>query len=205
MAFRTAKSAVKDALRNAKDKAFTSKVVFNGARKVIKDIVDFLDANPAQAAPCLLGLKDGMFDLGDVTSSAADAVDTFASSACYIRLPPLAVLQPILADLGQITEDLEEALHKANKMDKNAYIKLFCFIFCESGNPTPTSRATFIQIYSEWGKEVQQRTPTFAHDGGVDWSKGAFSIEEEPGGDGNGPRIKHVSGAEAPRHTKQQR
>jgi hypothetical protein len=201
MASRTAKTAVKEALRNAKDKALTSKVVYNGARKVIKDIVDFLEVHPAQAAPCLLGLKDGMFDL-DVTSSAADTGDTFAGSAHYIRLLPLAVLKPILIDLGQITE---QAIHKANKIDKKAYIKLFCFIFCENGsNPTPTrDRATFIQIYSEWGKQVQLRTPTFAHDGGVDWSKGAFTMEDGPAGDGNGLRIKHVSGAEAPYHAKQ--
>jgi hypothetical protein len=197
MTSKTAKSAVKDAQRCAKEKALTNKVVSNGARKTIKDIVDFLDSHSAQAAPCLLGLKDGMFDLGEVSSNS-DTGDTFASSAVYLRLLTISVIKPILIDLGGISA---EAIAKANKFDKKAYTKLFCFVFCDNGSsPTPTrDRDTFVQIYTEWQTVVKKRTPSFHPDGGVDWSKGAFRIEPDAGLDTDGVagfKIMHISGAE---------
>jgi hypothetical protein len=199
----TAREVVKEAQRNAKDKALTSRVVANGARKVIKQVVDWLECHPSHAGPCLLGLRDGLFDMGDSDTVGSKDTDTFAASAEYIRLLPMSVIKPILMDLGGLTE---ESITNANKHDKKAYIKLFCFMFCESaGQPTPSKyKHVFIEIYTKWSEIIGKRTPVFTDAGAVDWSKGAYSIKSSEGADpdNEGQTIKavelhHVSGTKA--------
>ena len=198
----TSKETVKEAQRNAKDKALTSRVVANGARKVIKQVVDWLECHLSHAGPCLLGLRDGLFDMGESDGTIKDTV-TFAASADYIRLRPMSVIKPILVDLGGLTE---ESIIMANKYDEKAYIKLFCFMFCEvQGQPTPSKvRHVFPEIYTKWSEIVGKRTPVFIAGGAVDWSKGAFCIKSsevaDPHTEGQTTKVievHHVSGTKA--------
>jgi hypothetical protein len=192
----TSQSSVKAASQEAREKALYGKAVAASTKRILKDVVEFLERNPSQASPCLLGLRSGMFE---VEAGGAGDKDIIAATADYIRLLPLSVIRPLLIDMAGLSHD---EIASAQKLDKKSYIKIFCMVFGENPSKMIPSRNKdcLNQIYKEWHTVLGSRKPTFKDDGTVDWTKGVYILQkdEENPDDDKFAKILHISGKTVP-------